>query len=121
MLSIAILDLGEDMTRDLGAERHQPDHLPPPIGVHHELPQTTTEALKQVIEQDPDYARWVLFRSEEFMTILDDWYASGLDPRDTDVKEKLAALLLEGRELELAIKQNQELARLFEVPGESET
>lgn len=102
------------MTQDSGAKAPHPDHLPPPIGVYHEQPRSTIESLKQTLEQDPDYARWVLFHSEKFMAILDEWHQSYVDPRDTDIKEKLVTLLLEARELELALQQNRKLARLFE-------
>lgn len=96
---------------------HNHEYLPPPIGVHHEQPRTTTEALKLTIEEDPDYARWVLFRSEGVMALLDEWFSSGTNPRDTNIKEKVAELLLEARELELAILQNRELQKLFEQPA----
>lgn len=64
-------------------------------------------------EQDPDYARWVLFRSEELMQRLDAWQRSGQDPRDTDLKEDIAALLIEAYELQQAIRVNKELAAIL--------
>lgn len=88
--------------------------------MHHEQPRTTTEALKLTIEEDPGYARWVLFRSEEIMALLDEWHENGIDPRDTDIKEKIAHILLEARELELAILQNRELQKLFDQPAVDE-
>lgn len=100
--------------RDNNAKAHNPkQHLPPPIGVHHEQPITTTEALKQIIRKDPDYARWVLFRSEELMQKLDALFAHGTDPRDTNIKERIAALLIEAREIQEVIRQNHELRKLF--------
>lgn len=98
------------------SERSDHEHLPPPIGVHHEQPIPTNEALKRTIEQDPDYARWVLFRSEELMQRLDAWRASGEDPRDTDLKEDIVALLLEARELQEALRINRELSAMLEAP-----
>ena len=96
------------------SEKNDPhDHLPPPLGIYHEQPVPTTEALKQVFEQDPDYARWVLFRAEELMTRLDNMHRSEADPRETDPKEDIVALLLESRELLEAIRINRELSALF--------
>ena len=88
-------------------------HLPPPIGVHHEHPVTTTEAIKQLFKSDPDYARWILFKSEELMRRLDTLFASGVNPRDSGVKERIAALLLEAHEIEQAIRANRKLRKLF--------
>lgn len=96
-------------------ERHDHEHLPPPIGIHHERPVTPTEALKQLFEKDPDYARWVLFRSEELLRRLDEWRASGEDPRETDLKEDIAALLIEAYELQEALRVNKELRAMFET------
>lgn len=96
-------------------ERHDHEHLPPPIGICHELPITPTEALKQLFEKDPDYARWVLFRSEELMRRLEQWQASGQDPRATDLKEDVAALLIEAYELQEALRVNKELRAMFEA------
>jgi hypothetical protein len=94
---------------------HDHEHLPPPIGIRHERPITPTEALKQLFEKDPDYARWVLFRSEELMRRLDEWQASGEDPRQTDLKEDVAALLIEAYELQEALRVNKELRAMFET------
>lgn len=90
------------------------EHLPPPIGIRHEQPISTTEALKRIFEQDPDYARWVLFRSEELMRRLETVQASGEDPRETDLKEDIAALLVEAYELQEALRVNKELRAMFE-------
>jgi len=97
------------------SEHERPDHdyLPPPVGVHHEQPLSTGEALKRTYEQDPDYARWVLFRSEELMQRLEAWRRSGDDPRQTDLKEVAAALLLEAYDLIEALRTNKELLKLF--------
>jgi hypothetical protein len=97
------------------SEKHDHEHLPPPIGVHHEQPISTGEALRQLQEQDPDYARWVLFRSEELMSRLEEWRLSGIDPRETDLKEDVASLLIEARELIEALQLNKELRKLFET------
>ena|GEM_PF-4852427 len=96
------------------SERSNHEHLPPPIGIRHEQPVSTTEALKQLYEQDPDYARWVLFRSEELMQRLEQWQRTGADPRETDLKEDIAALLIEAHELQDAIRINGELQQLFD-------
>jgi hypothetical protein len=102
------------MRKDERARAHDHhQHLPPPIGVHHEQPLATTEALKQLFKKDPDYARWVLFRTEELMRRLDALFANNIDPRDSCVKEKVAALLLEAREIEHAIRANRKLRKLF--------
>ncbi len=90
------------------------EHLPPQIGIRREQPVTPTEGLKHLFEKDPDYARWVLFRSEELMRRLDEWRASGGDPRDTDLKEDIAALLIEAYELQEALRVNKELRAMFE-------
>lgn len=66
-----------------------------------------------MIKQDPDYARWVLFRSEELMQKLDALFIHGTNPRDVNIKERIAALLLEAWEIEEAIRQNHELRKLF--------
>lgn len=97
------------------SEHNIPDHehLPPPIGVHREQPISTGEALKRLIEQDPDYARWVLFRSEELMNRLEVWRRSGVDPRETDLKEDIAGLLVEARELIEALRLNKKLHKLL--------
>jgi len=102
------------MTHDERAEapKHH-RHLPPPIGVHHEHPVSTTEAIKQLFKSDPDYARWILFKSEEMMRRLDGLFVAGVDPRDSSIKEKIAALLLEAREIEQAIQANRKLRKLF--------
>ena len=96
------------------SDKSDHNHLPPPVGVHHEQPISTGEALKQLFTQDPDYARWVLFHSEELMRRLEAWYNSGVDPRETDIKEDIAKLLLEARELAEALRINKELSKLFE-------
>jgi mevalonate kinase len=97
------------------SERNDHEHLPPPIGVHHEQPMSTGETLKQLQEQDPDYVRWVLFRSEELMNRLEECHQSGVDPRETDLKENIAELLVEAHELIKALQLNKELRKLFEA------
>jgi hypothetical protein len=96
------------------SEQDNHEHLPPPIGVHHEQPLSTNEALRRITEQDPDYTRWVLFRSEELMQRLDVWHRSGGDPRETDLKEDIAKLLIEAYELVEALRLNKELRKMFE-------
>lgn len=95
------------------SERDNHEHLPPPIGVHREQPLSTNEALRRITEQDPDYTRWVLFRSEELLRRLETWHQSGVDPRDTDLKEDVATLLIEAYELVEALRINKELSKLF--------
>ncbi len=101
------------------SEHNPPDHnhLPPPIGIYHERPLSTNEALRHITEQDPDYTRWVLFRSEELMQRLDEWRRSGVDPRETDLKEDIAGLLIEAYELLEALRINSRLTALFEAPA----
>ena len=47
------------------------------------------------------------------MQKLDALFAHGTDPRDTNIKERIAALLIEAREIQEVIRQNHELRKLF--------
>lgn len=102
------------------AKAYDHEHLPPPVGVRHEQPITTTEALKQLYKQDPAFARWVLIRSEEIIEQIEELLASRQHPRDADLKEEIAALLIGARELGLAGQANRELQRLLEAPAGGE-